>query len=78
MRSLAEFLDHELDGAAHQAVGHHLELCRSCFSRAEFEQRLKAEIRRVRKAEVSAGFEARVRQLLDSFPPSTEEPADRS
>ena len=67
LRLLAVFLDGELHGGPHAAVERHLDVCRSCYSRAEFERRLKAEIGRLGREEVSSGFEARVRGILDSF-----------
>jgi anti-sigma factor (TIGR02949 family) len=67
LRLLAEFLDHELQADERQGVERHLEACRSCFSRAEFERRLKGEIRRLDREEISPAFEERVRRLLDSF-----------
>ena len=67
LRLLAAFLDHELDGDDREGVERHLDACRSCFSRAEFERRLKAELTRVRREEVTPGFEERVRRLIGSF-----------
>lgn len=76
LRLLAVFLDGELHEGQHAAVERHLEVCRSCYSRAEFERRLKAEIRRLRREEVSSGFEARVRRILGSFAPAGLDRAD--
>ena len=70
LRLLAAYLDHELHAGAHQDVERHLEACRSCFSRAEFERRLKGEMNRLGREEIPAGFEHRVRRLLDSFVPA--------
>ena len=70
LRLLAAYLDDELHPGAHENVERHLELCRSCFSRAEFERRLKGEINRLGHEQVPPTFEQRVRQLLDSFVPS--------
>ncbi len=78
LRLLAEFLDGELGDARHQEVEHHLAACRSCYSRAEFERRLKAEIGSLRREEVSPSFDARVRHLLDSFSPLSRGPAGGS
>ena len=72
MRSLAEYLDNELTGGPEQLIRQHLELCRSCYSRAEFERRLKFELRKLGKDEVPIGFEQRVRRLLQSFGPSAD------
>ena len=77
LRLLAVFLDGELHGVSHAAVEHHLEVCRACYSRAEFERRLKTEVGRLRREEVSADFEARVRGILDSFTSPAAERADR-
>ena len=46
MEMLWQFLDKELDGAATGELQRHLEECRHCFSKAEFEQRLRAMVRR--------------------------------
>jgi anti-sigma factor (TIGR02949 family) len=67
LRLLAVFLDGELPAGPYTAVEQHLEVCRGCYSRAEFERRLKAEIGRVRREDVSSDFQARVRGILDSF-----------
>jgi len=67
LRSLAAYLDDELAGDVRQSVQRHLEFCRSCYSRAEFERRLKFELRKLGKDEVPVGFEQRVRHLLQSF-----------
>ena len=60
LRFLAAYLDNELSGGEHQSVQQHLEACRSCYSRAEFERRLKLEIRKLSQDDVSTGFEERV------------------
>lgn len=39
------FIDHELDHCRHEDMEHHLAKCRSCFSRVEFEKRLKLKLR---------------------------------
>jgi anti-sigma factor (TIGR02949 family) len=67
LRLLAAFLDDELHADTRAGVDRHLERCRSCFSRAEFERRLKGEIGRLSREEVTPGFEARIRRLLAAF-----------
>ncbi len=79
LRLLAAFLDHELHVDERESVERHLEICRSCFSRAEFERRLKGEMTRLGREEVPPGFEERVRRLLGSFSTlSAQEPGDGS
>jgi anti-sigma factor RsiW len=77
LRLLATYLDGELHGDEHEGVEHHLEICRSCYSRAEFERRLKAEFNRLRRGEVRPAFEQRIRHLITQFTSSpAEEPAE--
>ena len=78
LRLLAAFLDHELHFGEREGVERHLEICRSCFSRAEFERRLKGEIGQLGREEVPPGFEERVRRLLGSFSTLPAQPADGS
>lgn len=46
LEMLWQFLDKELDGPASSELQRHLEECRHCFSKVEFEQRLRAMLRR--------------------------------
>jgi anti-sigma factor RsiW len=67
LRVLAEYLDGELDRLAGADVAVHLDRCRSCYSRSEFERRLKERVGALREAPVPAPFENRIRELLVSF-----------
>ena len=64
---LFEYLDAELHGVPHREMEQHLERCRSCFSRVEFEKRLKAHTRELGREAVSPELELRIRKVLDSF-----------
>jgi anti-sigma factor RsiW len=68
LRLLAAYLDAELADAAHFDVARHLDACRSCLSRAEFERELKARLAGLRRDEVSPTFEERIRELIRQFP----------
>lgn len=69
VRRLAAFLDHELDPDESAEVKRHLDTCRSCFSRAEFERRLRERIREdLQDDEVPSDFEERMRGLIRSLP----------
>lgn len=69
LRRLAAYLDDELDEHQRAEVDRHLERCRSCFSRAEFERRLKNRIRQdLGATDVPEVFERRIRSLLRSLP----------
>ena len=67
LRRLFEYLDAELLGESHREMEQHLERCRSCFSRVEFEKQLKAYTAELRSEPASPELELRIRKVLDSF-----------
>ncbi len=67
IRLLAEYLDGELHDDMGAAVEHHLTSCRGCFSRAEFEKRLRAQLGQLARRQVPAAFEERIRSLIGRF-----------
>jgi len=67
LKLLATWLDGELHGADERELNHHLGTCRSCFSRAEFERRLKSQLGQLRDHPVEAGFRERIDGLLRQF-----------
>ena len=67
LRRLFEYLDAELHGEHHREMAQHLERCRSCFSRVEFEKRLKAYTAELGHEPVPTDVERRIRTLLDGF-----------
>ncbi|MFP5336313.1 MAG: anti-sigma factor family protein [Actinomycetes bacterium] len=68
---LAQHLDRELEGHLDAQLVAHLEACRSCYSRAEFERRLKARIRELGSEPVPDDVMQRVQRLLQDFTSST-------
>jgi anti-sigma factor (TIGR02949 family) len=64
---LFEFLDHELQPEESDAVQHHLSTCRTCFSRANFESRLKGKLQELPRDEPVEQARDRVKRLLESF-----------
>lgn len=75
LRLLAIYLDGELHGAEHMSVEHHLKTCRSCYSRGEFERRLKAELSSLARDDVRPAFEEHIRQLITQFTASPVKPS---
>lgn len=67
LEQLFAFLDEELDDALQEQIGHHLARCRGCFSRAEFERRLRQRIREASEESAPARLRRRVRGLLNEF-----------
>jgi anti-sigma factor (TIGR02949 family) len=73
LRHLAVYLDGELHGSTHDSVEQHLKACRSCYSRSEFERRLKSQLGQLADGEVSPAFEQHIRQLITAFTSSSDE-----
>jgi anti-sigma factor (TIGR02949 family) len=67
LRRLFEYLDAELHGEPQREIEQHLERCRSCFSRVEFEKRLKTYTAELGREPVPPELEGRIRKVLDSF-----------
>lgn len=67
MEQLFEFLDRELDGELSDRIDRHLERCRDCFTRAEFERRLRARINEAAEAEAPERLRHRLRRVVDEF-----------
>jgi len=67
LRQIFEFIDHELDESRREAMAHHLHACKSCFSRVEFERRLKEKIGSLRDEQATAEVSNRIKGLLKSF-----------
>ena len=69
LERLATYLDGELAPDDVPEMEKHLERCRSCFSRAEFERRLKERLRRdLGLPAVPVEFEERIRGILEALP----------
>lgn len=60
LRRLAEYLDQELEELPKAEVEQHLETCRSCYSRAEFERALKSRLGELRQEPVDPAFADRI------------------
>ena len=67
LRFLAVHLDGELDDPTGRGVERHLETCRSCYSRAEFERKLKRSLAALREEPVPPELTTRVQSLIRTF-----------
>lgn len=67
LRRLAEYLDGELEPGSGREVEKHLQRCRSCYSRSEFEMRLKRQLAELGSEPVSPAFEERIRAMIGHF-----------
>jgi mycothiol system anti-sigma-R factor len=64
---LFAYLDNETDPEKRSYIERHLEECRACYSRAEFEKALRAKVKQLGDGEAPATLRQRVRALLDQF-----------
>jgi mycothiol system anti-sigma-R factor len=64
---LFAYLDNETDPEKRTYIERHLEECRACLSRAEFEKALRARVKQLGDKEVPATLRQRVKALLDQF-----------
>jgi mycothiol system anti-sigma-R factor len=62
---LFEYLDGELDGVSEEEVRRHLEVCKACYPRAQFEKHFLEALQRSQNGgRVSASLKERVLQSL--------------
>lgn len=67
LRLLADFLDGELPDHDRGLIERHIDTCRSCFSRAEFERQLKERLHSLGRSDVRPSFEQRIRSVVAAF-----------
>lgn len=64
---LFEYLDGELDRQDSLSVEHHLARCRDCFTRSEFEKRLRTRLAESVDTPAPDSLRQRVRALMKRF-----------
>ncbi|MFZ5861244.1 MAG: zf-HC2 domain-containing protein [Nitrospirota bacterium] len=64
---LLEYLDQEVGATTRHQVEHHLDACRSCFSRAEFERHLRDKLRSTGRQPAGESFRERIKTLVKRF-----------
>jgi mycothiol system anti-sigma-R factor len=65
---LYRFLDKDLDGTSCQEVEIHLKICRSCWSRFEFEKRVKEHCHKsCHKEDLPDTLLAKIKSLLEKY-----------
>lgn len=67
LRQVFEFIDRELGEADHEAMHRHIATCKSCFSRVEFERKLKTKLGGLREEKATEQMSERVKDLLKNF-----------
>lgn len=64
---LVEYLDRELDAAEERDFARHMEACRGCFTRAEFERKLRAKVKETGVAKAPDSLRRRIRALVGRY-----------
>lgn len=64
---LMEFLDRELDAATEGEIARHMETCRACFSRAEFERKLRRRVSETGAARAPESLRRRIRTIVTRY-----------
>ena len=64
IRHLLEYLDHECDSHTHEEIDQHLSACQACYSRMEFEIRLRSQLKETGKQAVPASLKNRIDKLF--------------
>ncbi|MGH6915207.1 MAG: anti-sigma factor family protein [Geminicoccales bacterium] len=64
---LLEYLDGEIDAEKRRQIERHLEECRGCFSRAEFEKELRKKVRQLGTQKPPRSLQRRLKALIDQF-----------
>lgn len=67
LRLLVDLLDDELPDSTRAEMERHIERCRSCWSRAEFERQLKNKVATLRQESVPSELSSRVQSLIHEF-----------
>jgi anti-sigma factor (TIGR02949 family) len=67
LKQILAFIDHELADGEREGVERHLQACRSCFSRAEFERQLKDKLRGLASDDTPDKARDRIKALIQTF-----------
>jgi mycothiol system anti-sigma-R factor len=67
IRHLFTYLDGELEADRHAEIERHIEECRGCYSRTEFERLLKQRVAELGEEKAPDLLRRRVKALIDSF-----------
>lgn len=62
-----DYIDEHLQGASRAELEQHLEMCRHCFDRVEFERLLKSRLSKLKVDPHSETLRKRIDALLEQF-----------
>ena len=64
LKRLFEYIDQELNAHKHEEMEDHLSKCRSCYSRLEFEKRLKQHLQGAAKQKAPDELQGKIKNLI--------------
>ena len=64
IRHLLEYLDNECEGHTHEEIDQHLSACQACYSRMEFEKRLRSQMKTAGDQAVPDSLKNRIDKLF--------------
>ncbi len=67
LKHLVDYLHGEVDDAKFSEIEKHLDSCRGCFSRAEFETALKDRVKDEARETAPEALQDRLKTLMDKF-----------
>lgn len=67
IKMILEYLDKELPAHDHEAIEAHLETCRSCFSRMEFEMLLKDKVHSLPLSKAPESLRHKLKKVTGKF-----------
>lgn len=67
LKYLLEYMDREIADHVREDIERHLKTCRSCFSRFEFEQRLKEHLLQLGDPEVPDSLWKRIDRIIGKY-----------
>jgi len=67
IRLVLEYLDNELEHHDQKALEQHIHKCRSCYTRVEFERRLKNMVKAAPEDKAPEGLVHKIRKLSENF-----------
>lgn len=67
MSKLQAYLDNEVDWPGEEEIHHHIENCRECFSRTEFEKALRDKVEKLGTERAPTDVQARLSAMIKKF-----------
>lgn len=64
---LLEYLDREIDAETERDIARHIETCRACFTRAEFERKLRERVTETGEREAPDSLRRRIRSIVARY-----------